>query len=91
MSFRVKIITPEDVFFDGETTSLIAPGAEGYLGVLKDHAPLVTPLEKGTVTLKSAGAEKHFEINDGFLEVSKNQAVILVERISEATAAASRV
>jgi len=80
--FKIDIITPEEVYFSGEAVSLVAPGAVGYLGVLPNHAPLVTPLVKGKVELRLADrSEKAFQIEGGFLEVAHNQATLLVEKI----------
>ena len=90
MSFEVKIITPEDIFFQGRSTSLTAPGALGYFGVLTGHAPLVTPLTQGEVKVRvEGGGEKRFGIEGGFLEVAKDEVLILVEKIAEASAAPS--
>ena len=90
--FLVRVITPEDVFLEARATSLMAPGYEGYLGVLQSHAPLVTPLVKGNLGLRLADrTEKRFEIEGGFLEVSRNQVLILVEKISEYAGANSSV
>lgn len=83
-AFDLRILTPDDVFFRGKVTSLTAPGEEGYLGILAHHAPLVTPLVKGILTLRDEkGEEKRFDINSGFLEVSNNQVLLLVEKISK--------
>jgi len=84
VGFAVQIITPEEVFLEAEATSIVAPGFEGYLGVLKNHAPLVTPLVPGTLFLRIAGGiERRFVVEGGFLEVSHNKALILVEKIRE--------
>jgi F-type H+-transporting ATPase subunit epsilon len=81
-AFKIDIITPEETYFSGEAVSLVAPGILGYLGVLVNHAPLVTPLGVGRVDLKLADrTEKSFEIEGGFLEVAANQATLLVEKI----------
>ncbi len=88
--FGVRIITPEDVFLESRAESLVAPGAEGYLGVLQSHAPLVTPLVPGVLTLRFADrTEKKYQIEGGFLEVSRNQVLILVERIADFRAVSS--
>lgn len=81
-TFKIEIITPEEVYLTGEAVSLVAPAIQGYLGVLVDHAPLVTPLGIGRVELKMPDrSEKRFEIEGGFLEVASNQATLLVEKI----------
>jgi len=55
-----------------------------HVTVLVDHAPLVTPLTSGEISLKLPdNTEKKFSITSGFFEVSDNQALILAEKISE--------
>ncbi len=80
--YQLIIVTPEEVFFEQEVVSLIAPGSEGYLGVLTDHAPLITALVPGKVTVKDqAGKELIYAVGGGFLEVFKNQVTILAHSI----------
>jgi F-type H+-transporting ATPase subunit epsilon len=81
-SFHFTVVTPEKVFFDGEVSSLIAPGGAGYLGVLANHAPLLTTLASGRLnyTLPD-GAVKDLEIGPGFLDVSGNRATLLTESV----------
>ena len=81
-TFLLKIVTPNEVAFEGKTTSVVAPGTLGYLGILRDHAPLVTTLEKGNLTYKDeTGAVHAFQIEGGFLEVLKNQVLVLVDKV----------
>ena len=90
MAFDIRVITPEEVFFEGRSRSLIAPGYEGYLGVLTNHAPLLTPLTEGILTIRlEQGGDKQFKIGGGFLEVNKNHVLVLVERVAETTVAAT--
>ena len=49
MGLRLRIVSPEKVVFDGEIESVTAPGVSGEFQVLKDHAPLISCLDKGTV------------------------------------------
>ena len=85
-AFQIEIITPEKCAYSGEVTSLMAPGEIGYLGILADHAPLVTPLKKGRISVRLVDrSERVWEIDRGFLEVSRNQATLLVESIKEIT------
>ena len=42
--FKLSFVTPEKFFYENEVASLIAPGIEGYLGVLTSHAPLITAI-----------------------------------------------
>ncbi len=76
--YHLTVVTPQSVVFDGEAVSLIAPGGAGSLGVLANHAPLVTTLAPGrlTVTLP-AGEARSFEIGAGFLDVLKNEVTVV--------------
>jgi F-type H+-transporting ATPase subunit epsilon len=81
--FLLTIVTPEKIFYEEEVSSLIAPGIEGYLGVLTDHAPLITSLVPGKLTVKkdSNNTEVILAISGGFLEVLKNKVVILADAV----------
>jgi F-type H+-transporting ATPase subunit epsilon len=80
--YLLNIVTPEKIFYEGEVTSLIAPGSEGYLGVLTDHAPLITGLVPGKLTVKDENnQEVNFAISAGFMEVFKNQVTILADSV----------
>ena len=74
-----RIITPEETIFDDEADLVIAPIADGEIGVLVDHAPLVSTVEIGDVRIHQ-GDERHvFATSDGFFKVSENLVQILVE------------
>jgi F-type H+-transporting ATPase subunit epsilon len=80
--YLLTIVTPERIFFEDEIVSLIAPGSEGYLGVLTDHAPLITALVPGKLTVKDQKNEELiFALGGGFLEVLKNQVTVLAHSI----------
>ena len=83
-SFTLKIVTPDQVFFEGPATSVVAPGAIGYLGILKNHAPLVTTLDKGRLTYKDeSGQMKGFQVEGGFLEVLNNRVLVLTDKVGD--------
>ena len=85
-SFHVVVLTPERTVFDGEAVHLLAPGVEGYLGVLAHHAPLITALKAGTLAVRTPdGREQSFLVGGGFLEVGDNQARVLADDVSGAT------
>ncbi|MCJ7458518.1 MAG: F0F1 ATP synthase subunit epsilon [candidate division Zixibacteria bacterium] len=80
--FPLSIVTPEKTFYEEEVSSVIAPGIEGYLGILTDHAPLITALVPGKITVKnSSDAETVMTVSGGFLEVLKNKVVILADSV----------
>ncbi len=80
-SFKVSIVTPEKTAFEEEAISVILPGTEGYLGIWANHAPLVTGLTPGVVTIKEseAGSVKFMSIGGGFVEVSQNNVNIMAD------------
>jgi F-type H+-transporting ATPase subunit epsilon len=74
-----RIITPEEMVFDGEANLVVARIADGEIGVLVDHAPVVSTVEFGEVRI-TEGDEKHiYATSDGFFKVSENLVQILVE------------
>ncbi len=80
--YLLTIVTPEKTFYEDEVSSLIAPGSEGYLGVLTDHAPLITALVPGKLTVRDhENQELIFAVSGGFMEVLKNQVTILAHSI----------
>ncbi len=74
-----RIITPEETIFDGEADLVIARIADGELGVLVDHAPLVSTIEIGDVRIHQDDERHVFATSDGFFKVSENLVQILVE------------
>jgi F-type H+-transporting ATPase subunit epsilon len=83
-TYHFKVLTPSTEVLDEEIVSLVAPGEAGYLGVLANHAPLITTLRAGTlkITTESAG-EKWFRVSGGILKVARNAAVLLSETVEE--------
>ena len=77
--YQVEMITPEGPAFAGEAQIVIVPGAAGQLGVLANHAPLVSPLLPGETRVKDAGGTVHdFATSGGYIQVRKNEALVLV-------------
>lgn len=80
--YHLQVLTPEEIIFEDDVTALIAPGEMGYLGILTDHASLITTLKMGTLIITDQSQKKHFyKVTGGFLEVDHNQVVILVDII----------
>ncbi len=78
--FKLSILTPEQTVFEGPVEYVQVPGTEGYLGVLANHAALVTALAPGRLTMRHPGGrEEHFEVSGGFFEVSHNRASVLAD------------
>ena len=81
---KVSVISPESVLFEGDVTSVIAPAFDGEVGILENHAPMMTLLGKGSLRLGGAGGEKRFNIEGGFLQVVENNVRIVTERATAA-------
>ncbi|MFB3895147.1 MAG: F0F1 ATP synthase subunit epsilon [bacterium] len=84
-SYLLTIVTPEKKIIEQQIRSLIAPGSEGYLGILAHHTPILTSLVPGKLTIKdTTDSETFFAISGGFLEVAGNKATILADAIEKA-------
>nr|MBN2278673.1 ATP synthase F1 subunit epsilon [candidate division Zixibacteria bacterium] len=80
--YNLTIVTPQKIFYEGEIESLIVPGIEGYLGVLTDHAPLITAIVPGKVTIREKSHEEILmAVSYGFFEVSSNHATLLADSV----------
>ena len=76
---QLELITPNKTLFNGEIHLIQVPGAKGSFEVLKNHVPIVSSLESGKIkVITSAGEEKFFTINDGFIEVKNNEISVIV-------------
>ena len=80
--FNVKIYTQEKKVYEGAITSVVAPGEDGYVGVLANHAPLLTVLGRGKLTLRKGDQVTEHTITGGFLEVHGNNAIILADSLA---------
>jgi F-type H+-transporting ATPase subunit epsilon len=85
-SLKVNIVTPEKVAWEAEAVSVTIPGSEGYLGVWANHAPLVTGLQPGVLTIRidDAGSTRYMACSGGFVEISANTVNIMTDSCEEA-------
>jgi F-type H+-transporting ATPase subunit epsilon len=79
-TFSVSVVTPEGPAFEGEAEMLIVPGADGEIGVLARHAPLVAMLKAGNTRVHTGPAEiQEFATGPGFFKVEQDRAIALVD------------
>ena len=80
--FKVEIITPDRIVFKSDVNEVIIPSYEGQMGILKDHIPLITFLRPGLIKIKN-GSEKKYFVDDGTVEFSNNNLLILTSTAEE--------
>jgi len=80
---RIEIVTPDKKIFEGDIKSVRVPGRKGSFQVLKDHAPIVSTLERGSVIMVNQdGIETGYEISGGVIEVKANKIILLADSVS---------
>lgn len=79
MGLRLEIVTPERLLFSGEVDSVLLPGAEGELGILPRHAPLMTALTIGELVARRGQEELLFAIHGGFAQVLPDRVIVLAD------------
>jgi F-type H+-transporting ATPase subunit epsilon len=84
MPLRLDIVTIEKLAFSGDVDMVIAPGVEGELGILPQHAPLITALRAGELRIKQGEEEQSFAIGGGYLEILGNQVTVLADSAEQA-------
>ena len=77
-TFRLDIITPEKTAFSADVSVITMPGGDGQMGILPGHVPIFTNLTEGEVKVVRDNEEFYLAIGGGFLEVTRDRAVILV-------------
>lgn len=79
MGFMLEIVTPEKMFYSDEVEMVIARGIEGDLAVLKNRAPLITPLTIGKVRIFKDGDERVAAVVDGYISVGREKTTIITD------------
>jgi F-type H+-transporting ATPase subunit epsilon len=78
-NLHFELVSPEKLVFSGEVEQVDVPGAEGDFGVLAGHAPLVTTLRPGILTVHGAGGAQKIVVLGGFAEVSAAGLTVLAD------------
>lgn len=83
-SIRLRVLTDAGLAIEDEAVSIIAPGERGYVGFLRNHAPLVTTLRAGKLWWRTpAGGSRTAHIGEGLLEISRNRLTVLTAQVEE--------
>ena len=74
---KLEVVTTEETLYSEEVDIVIAPGAEGQLGILPRHASLLTAINSGDIVVRKNGQESTIPVEGRFLEVSGDQVTVL--------------
>jgi len=86
MPLRLELVTAERVVLEEDADMVIAPAADGQVGILPHHAPLLTTLRPGELRVRRGGVEQELVVTGGFMEVLNDKVTILAdaaERVEE--------
>jgi len=78
---RVTVISPESSIFDGDADAVTAPAYDGQVGILPQHAPFMTLLGRGTLTVRAGDTAHRFTVNGGFLQAVNNTVRVVAEQV----------
>lgn len=79
MPLRCEIVTQDRLLYEGPADMVLAPGSEGELGILPNHAPLLTTLKLGVLTVRNGEEEEVFTVAGGVMEVQPHLVTILAD------------
>ena len=79
-SMKFDLVSPERLLASGTATSVRIPGSEGQMTAMPDHAPTITTLRPGILTVEMEGGTQEFAVTGGFAEISGEGVSVLAER-----------
>ena len=80
----LRVLTEAGLVIEDQAVSVIAPGELGYLGMLANHAPLVTTIQPGTLTWRTpTGQTKTARVESGLLEIAHNHLTLFTNTVSD--------
>lgn len=83
-ALHVVVISPETTVFEGGAESVVIPGWDGEIGILRGHAPLMAILGSGEVRITSGGTVHKFDVEGGFAQVFDDVVTVLSEKATDA-------
>jgi F-type H+-transporting ATPase subunit epsilon len=79
MTINCEIVSQDRLVFKGEADIVVIPGMDGQMGILTKHAPVLTALDYGVITVRLKGVEEHFTVAGGIAEVLPEKITILAD------------
>ena len=83
-NLKLKVVSQERELYSGDVDMVLAPGVEGQLGILPNHAPLITELDVGELQVRVGDEEYIFAIHGGFMHVLPHQVIVLADAAERA-------
>lgn len=84
MAFKFELVSPERLLVSEEVEAVVIPGSEGEMTVMENHAPVMTTIKPGVVTVKPAGGgEQRFVVFGGFADILPSGCTLLAEEAIE--------
>lgn len=81
---HVSVVSPERVLFEGAADAVVAPAFDGLVGILPRHAPFLTLLGDGVLTVRREGQPTVFRVSQGFLQVLADRVRVVADRAEPA-------
>lgn len=78
-TFRIEVISPERVFYEGEADMIELTTSEGEIGILAGHIPLTTIVVPGVLRIMNGSEKKEAALHEGFMEILEDKVIILAE------------
>lgn len=78
-TFPFELVSPERLVYSGKVSEVVVPGTEGEFGILAGHAPFVSTLKPGVLTIKGEGAPQKLFVRGGFAEANPQGLTVLAE------------
>ena len=79
MPIRCEIISQDSIVYQGEADIVVVPGIDGVIGILPNHAPLLSVLGYGVISVRQSQREKLFTVSGGVVEIQPDQVTILAD------------
>jgi F-type H+-transporting ATPase subunit epsilon len=84
MPLHLEIVTTERTVFDGPADMVTVPGGGGEMGILPNHAPVLSTLKSGELRVKTGAEVQEFAIGGGFIDIHNNRVIILADSAERA-------
>ncbi len=79
MPIKCEIVSQSKVVYSGDVDMVVLPGSDGQMGILPHHAPVLTVLDFGVITVRTKAGDQHFTVAGGIAEVQPDQVTILAD------------